>query len=126
MNSVLLHAGDTMEPDEFKVPKPLDDWFDPAPNTAKGGATFDKVDNPGVWGSFSYRPVFASGSQGVQYKFHFLLDGCQPVSPNEYYVAINTHVEWNFFYQGWKKGGDKYGLRENTAEEDPPRWVDVQ
>ena len=53
MNSVLLHAGDTMDPDEIKFPKPPDDWVDPAPNTAKGGATFDKVYNPCGCSSFS-------------------------------------------------------------------------
>ena len=46
MKSVLLHGGDTMYPDEVKVPKATDDWVDPDSNTAKGGATFNKVDNP--------------------------------------------------------------------------------
>ena len=53
MNSVLPHFGDTMDPDEVKVPKPPDDWVNPSPNTANGGATFEKVDNLGVWSSFS-------------------------------------------------------------------------
>ena len=41
--------------------------------------TFDKVDNPDGRSGFSYRPVFLSGSQGVQYKYHCLPSGCQPV-----------------------------------------------
>ena len=49
MKSVLIHVGYTMNPDEVKVPKPPDDWVGPASNTAKGGATFNKVDNPGRW-----------------------------------------------------------------------------
>ena len=61
---MLLHDGDTMNPDEVKVPKAPDDWVEPAPNTAKGEPTFDKVDNPGGWSSFSCRPLFAYGAQG--------------------------------------------------------------
>ena len=34
MNSVLLHIGYIMDPDEVKVLKPQDDWVDLAPNTA--------------------------------------------------------------------------------------------
>ena len=63
MNYVLLHVGDTIDPDKVKFPKPLYDWVDPAPNTSKGGSTFNKVENPGGLSRFSYRPVFASGSQ---------------------------------------------------------------
>ena len=36
MKSVLIHVGETMDPDEVKVPKPLDDWVGPYPNTSKG------------------------------------------------------------------------------------------
>ena len=66
---MLIHFGYTMYPYEVKVPKPPYDWFDPAPNTSKGGHTFDKVYNPGTWSSFYYLPEFLSKSQGGQYKF---------------------------------------------------------
>ena len=33
INSVLLHDGDTMDPDEFRVPKPPYGWVDSDPNT---------------------------------------------------------------------------------------------
>ena len=46
MNYVLLHAGDTIDPDEVKVPKSPDDWVQPTPNTEKVEPTFDKVDIP--------------------------------------------------------------------------------
>ena len=36
-----------MDPDEVKFHKAPAGWVDPAPNIEKGGATFDKVDNPG-------------------------------------------------------------------------------
>ena len=91
MNSVLLHSGVTMDPDELKVPKAPDEWVYPAPNTLKGGSTFEKVDNPGRWSSFSYRPALASESQGGQYKARCLPAGCQAVPPNEYDAAIHTH-----------------------------------
>ena len=44
MNSVLIHFGETMDPADFKVPKPPYDWVDPNHNTEKGVPTFDKVD----------------------------------------------------------------------------------
>ena len=53
MNSVFLHVGYTMHPDEVKVPKAPDDWVDPPKNTGKGEPNFDKVYNPGIWSSFS-------------------------------------------------------------------------
>ena len=44
MNSVLLHAGDTMDPDDVKVRKSPDYWVDPDTITEKGEPTFVKVD----------------------------------------------------------------------------------
>ena len=82
MNSVLLHTGHNMYPDEVKVPKSPDDWVDPATNTSKGDPTFEKVENPGRWSSFSYRPVFDSGAQRLQYNSRCLPYGCHPVPPN--------------------------------------------
>ena len=46
MNSMLINVGETMEPEEVKVPKAPYDWVDPAPKTAKGEPTFNEVDNP--------------------------------------------------------------------------------
>ena len=66
MKSALLRVGDTMKPDEVKVPKAPYVWVEPPPKTAKGEPTFDKVYNPGGWSSFSYRPVFMYVLQGVQ------------------------------------------------------------
>ena len=66
MNSVLIHVGYTMKPYEVKVLKAPDDWVEHDPKTAKGEPTFDKLDNPGGWSSFSYRLIFVSGSQGGQ------------------------------------------------------------
>ena len=81
-----------MGPDYFKVPKASDYWVDPSPNTKKGGS------------AFYYRYVFASVSQGGKYKVHCLPAGCHPFSPNEDNATISTHVGWNLFHQGWKKG----------------------
>ena len=80
---MLLHVGDTTGRDEVKVPKPPGDWVDPAPNIERGGATFDKVDNPGGWSIFSYLPDFFSVSKGGQCKFNCLQDVCHTVPPNE-------------------------------------------
>ena len=96
MNSMLLNVGYTMYPDEVTVPKPPNDWVDPSPNITKGGPIINKVDNPGIWSSFYYRPVFASGTQVGQYKFHFILAGFQLVKPHEEDALIFTHGGWNF------------------------------
>ena len=63
---MLLYVGKNMDPNEVKVPKPPNDWVDPDTNTAKGGHNLEKQDNPDGWSSFSYHPVFTSGSQGNQ------------------------------------------------------------
>ena len=42
VKSMLLHVEDTMDPDEFKIPKASYDWVDPAPNTSKGVLTLTK------------------------------------------------------------------------------------
>ena len=53
MNSVLLHAGETIYPDEFKVPKVPYNWVEPSTNTEKRWPTFDKMENQGGWSIFS-------------------------------------------------------------------------
>ena len=58
VNSMLLHVGDTMDPDELKLPKTSDGWVNPDTKTVKGEPAFDKLDNPGGFSSFSYLPVF--------------------------------------------------------------------
>ena len=47
MNYIMLHVGNTMDPDEFKIPKEPYDWVDPDTYTSKGEPNFDKVENPG-------------------------------------------------------------------------------
>ena len=34
---MLVHAGDTIEPEDFKISKAIDDWVEPASNTATEG-----------------------------------------------------------------------------------------
>ena len=46
VNYVLLHAGETKEPDEVKAPKAPDDWVEPDSNTSKRGHTFEKIVQP--------------------------------------------------------------------------------
>ena len=36
------------------------------------------------------------------------------------------HMEGEFFYQVWKKGGDEDVAKDNIAEEDTPPWVNLQ
>ena len=49
MKSVLLSYGDTIDPDEVKVPKAPYDWVDHPPNTEKEEPTFEQVYNPVGW-----------------------------------------------------------------------------
>ena len=84
------------------------------------------MDNSGRWSSLYYHPVFASGAKGSQYKANCLPAGCHPVPPNEDGAVIRTHGEWNCFYQGWNKEGEKDGMREKISDEGPPPWVYVK
>ena len=126
MNSVLLHAGDTMDPDDVKVRKSPDYWVDPDTITEKGEPTFVKVDKPGGCSSLSCLPIFLYVAQGGQYKAGCLQASCQTYIPNEDDAVILTNGGWNFFYRGWKKGGDEDVVRENISEEDPPPCFDVR
>ena len=96
-----------MDPDEVKVLKAPDDWVDPAPNTAKQGANFDKFYNSRRCIRFSYRLAFSSGAQGGQYKARCLPDVYRLVIPNEEKSSIHTHEEWDF--------STKVGRREKTS-----------
>ena len=67
MNYMLLHVGDTMDPDEFNIPKVPYYWVGPATNTPKREPNFYLVDNPGRWSSLSHHPLFSSVEKGSQY-----------------------------------------------------------
>ena len=45
MKYTLFDVGDTMDPYDIKVPKPLDDWIYPDINTENREPTFNKFDN---------------------------------------------------------------------------------
>ena len=62
---MLLHVGDTMDPDEFNIPKVPYYWVGPATNTPRE-PNFDLVDNPGRWSSLSHQPIFAYVAKGIQ------------------------------------------------------------
>ena len=113
MNYVLIISGDTIEPNEVKVPKSPDYWVDPPPNTSKGGANIDQVDNPGGWSSFYYPPLFLSRAQGGSYKAHFLPTGCHPLPPNEDNTTLPTHKGWNFMPRMEERGGQGCGEGEH-------------
>ena len=99
-----------MEPDKVKVHKASYELVDPDVNTAKGGTTFDKLDNPGGLSSFYYRPIFLSRAQGCQRKDHCLPAGCHTVRPNEDDAAIPTHRGWIFLPRV------EEGLRQGCGE----------
>ena len=67
-----------------------------------------------------------SVSQGLQYKYHCLPASCQLVTKDLDNTTIRTHGGWFFFYQGWKKGYDKDGVRGNMFEEDTPPQFNMQ
>ena len=104
MKYVLLHVGDTMDPDKVKVPKLLDYWLETYSNTSKGGLTLDKVNNLVIWSSFSYRPILVSRAQGVLSNCHCLPNGYHPVPPNEDDAAFFTHGGWIFSTKGGRMG----------------------
>ena len=76
----------------------------PCSQLIKGGGNFYKLDNPGGWSRLSYRPVFAYGAQGGQYKAHCFPAGCQSVMPNEYDTAIFSYGGWIFSTKGGRRG----------------------
>ena len=105
MNSMLLHVGDTMDPDEVKIPKASYDWVYPAPNTSKGGANFDKVDNPVIWSSSSHHPIFASGEKKANTRL--IVSQLAAIQFRQMNTALQyIHTEGGFFStKGARRGG---------------------
>ena len=81
----------------------------PMQKGGRGGATFDKVENPGGWSRLSYVPVFVSGSQVGQYNAHCLPSGFQPVPPDGDDATIRTTGGCIFSAKGGRRVKTRMG-----------------
>ena len=88
-----------------KIASASDDWVLPAKKDSNGNEPdFDKLDNPGHWNSYIFRPVYKKVGTGNVAKYtylkHELPTGCTPVPLNS--DGKRKHKDWEFFYNGWK------------------------
>eukprot|EP00957_Ditylum_brightwellii_P019903 1501586-Ditylum_brightwellii.AAC.1 len=111
-------VGDTVNPNQVKTPTMPTDWSDPAVNKKWSEPNSNKVDNPGCWSNYSYRPTFEQtttkkGQKKLskkQYKACYLPTGCMLVPNSEdsddedngQDNLICLFQDWTFHYQGWE------------------------
>ena len=90
--------GDIESMHAIKIPGAPEDWSHPAAKTEQGEPSFENVDNPGGWSSFTFRAEYEKGQGPGDYKLHIFLTGASPVPlvDGERKVA-----DWEFYYKGW-------------------------
>ena len=54
----------------IKIPGAPDNWSHPAAKTEQGEPSFENIDNPGGWSSFTFRSEYEKGRGTGDYKLH--------------------------------------------------------
>ena len=72
---VVLSQGDIELMHEIKIPGAPDNWSHPAAKTDQGEPSFENVDNPGGWLSFTFRAEYEKGGERATTSYIV----CQPV-----------------------------------------------
>ena len=94
-----LSRFDTDEKLSSYIPTPPVDWLPPISKNNLGEPSFDKVDNPGGWNNFCFRPEFDSKAKGERYVSHSLPTGARPV-PVDLITGERIIDGWKFHYDG--------------------------
>ena len=93
-----------------------DDWKPNEPKPQKGEPeSFDNVDNPGGWSTYSYQAAFEQ-KKGKKYVQHQLPTGVVPVPLDE--DGKRTCNGWEFHYKGWSLPPDVPKFRDEATKED--------
>ena len=94
INSVFLHFGETMDPDAVKVPKPPDDWVDPAPNKARGGGYLRQSGQPSWMDYPLLPPCICVWITRIPIQFSLSPSWLSYSSVKWNHAAICTHGGW--------------------------------
>jgi hypothetical protein len=86
-------------PASWRVPSAPDDWEEAELRADQ--PAFDKVDNPGNWSSFTFRPTFigTAKANNLKYVQHVLPTGAMPVPKDD--EGDRKVKDWHFHYKGW-------------------------
>ena len=85
------------------LPAHPDDWKPDNPKENKGEpSAFDKIDNPGGWTPFTFRPKFKRSKEGKvgEYLYHAMPTGVTPIPADT--NGKRTCQGWEFHYKGWE------------------------
>ena len=88
----------------WKPPGPPADWKPAKPKKSLGqpDVKFNKIDNPGGWSAFTFRPKFLyTGRKPTKYLYHALPTDATPVPKDD--GGKRTCNGFEFFYTGWSK-----------------------
>jgi len=106
-------------PPGWRPPCAPADWKEPTIKESRGQpkCDFGKIDNPGGWSSFTFRPKFQYlNSKPVKYLYHCLPTGCKPVPPGRNGKRIDDGYE--FFYNGWTRKETDPQFRSGATRDD--------
>ena len=73
--SVVLSQGDIISMHAIKIPGATDNWSHPAAKREQGEPSFENVDNPGGWSSFTFRTEYEKERGTGDYKLHIFPTG---------------------------------------------------
>ena len=91
---------ETMKKWTGDLPQAPKTWKPDPPKIECGEIPFDKLDNPGGWDKFHFRPKF-HGEKTKKCLHHCLPTGCTPV-PIDRKSGERELKGWEFFCKGWK------------------------
>ena len=98
--SVVLLQGEIELMHAIKIPGAPNNWSHPAAKTEQGEPSFENVDNPGEWSSFTLWAEYEKGRGTSNYKLHSLPIGASPV-PLVY--GKRKVADWDFYHNGWHR-----------------------
>ena len=106
-----------------------ENWQPAAPKVNKGEPeSFDLIDNPGDWCSYTFQPKFKAKAGG-DYLYHALPTGATPVPANA--EGVRSIGGWEFHYKGWSNSSTNTaafrhgGNRDNMFPKDRAGSLDT-
>ena len=82
----------------IKIPGAPDNWSHPAAKTEQGEPSFENVDNPGGWSSFTFQSEYGNGWGTGDYKLQSFPTRASPVPLVDGEIKV---ADWEFYYNGW-------------------------
>jgi len=103
-------------PPGWQAPAAPDGWKPDKPNVKLGEprSSFKRIDNPGEWSQFTFRPKFQYvNRKAAKYLYHALPTGATPVPKDD--NGHRTSDGFEFHYRGWTRNDDDPVFRSGAT-----------